>query len=96
MLKGVSFEYCRSIYNNLNVTVNRGELCAGGEEGMDSCSGFSGGPLVLFDSKEIRPSVFYLVGIVSYGPRKCGTKDWPGVYTRFSEYFDWVLSKMHE
>lgn len=33
---------------------------------------------------------WYLVGIVSFGPTKCGTKNIPGVYTRVSSYLEWL------
>lgn len=39
-------------------------------------------------------SYLYLLGVVSYGPEKCGTIGVPGVYTRVSEYIDWIESKM--
>lgn len=39
---------------------------------------------------------YSLAGIVSYGPKNCGTKDIPGVYTRVSKYIDWIQSKIRE
>jgi secreted trypsin-like serine protease len=33
---------------------------------------------------------WYLAGVVSYGPRECGTKGMPGVYTRVSSYLKWI------
>lgn len=33
-----------------------------------------------------------LVGIVSYGPKKCGKVGLSGVYTRVSEYMDWIIN----
>jgi secreted trypsin-like serine protease len=29
---------------------------------------------------------YFLAGIVSYGPKNCGTEGVPGVYTRVSKY----------
>ena len=52
------------------------ELCAGGEEGRDSCSGDSGGPLL---STGAAPMV---VGLVSFGPDVCGSAGQPASYTR--------------
>jgi secreted trypsin-like serine protease len=62
-------------------------ICAG-EEGKDSCSRDSGGPLVAFDTGA--PA---LVGIVSWGWNPCGTKNKPGVYTRVSQYIEWIAAK---
>lgn len=40
--------------------------------------------------------LFTSAGIVSYGPRNCGTPDVPGVYTRTSKYIEWIESKIRE
>jgi len=61
-------------------------LCAGFEEGQrDACSGDSGGPLVAFRADK-RAEV---IGVVSWG-LGCGAKGRPGVYTRVSEFVDWI------
>lgn len=46
--------------------------------------GDSGGPLML--KREAR---WYQVGIVSFG-NKCGEPGYPGVYTRVTQYHDWI------
>lgn len=38
-LNGVSQEKCKKMYEPFNVAINSGQLCAGGEEGFDSCGG---------------------------------------------------------
>ncbi|XP_055691133.1 uncharacterized protein LOC129794355 [Lutzomyia longipalpis] len=88
-VNGVSQESCNAIYNRQNVIIGEGQLCAGGEKGRDSCRGDSGGPLVALDNKSGRP-YWYCVGLVSFGPSPCGLEGWPGVYTRVSEYIDWI------
>lgn len=76
---------CSLVYKPSGVTLRDTQLCAGGLRGKDTCSGDSGGPLM----KRIG-SNYFLFGIVSFGPNKCGTKDVPGVYTNVAKYVDWV------
>lgn len=54
-------------------------------------SGDSGGPLFLGNDDNRRAT---LIGIVSFGPRRCGTAALPGVYTRVQSYLDWVLDSI--
>lgn len=58
---------------------------------------YLGGPLVKYYIKgdEYIP-YYYLAGIVSFGPRDCGSPDIPGVYTRVSKYVDWIKSKIRD
>ena len=57
--------------------------------------GDSGAPLLLLDAPggEIvagLPELDHVVGIVSFGPKKCGMLGKPGVYTRLSSFLDWI------
>ncbi|XP_035641829.1 tissue-type plasminogen activator-like isoform X1 [Oncorhynchus keta] len=66
-------------------------LCAGDTRGLDdACKGDSGGPLVC--PKDGRMT---LMGLISWGDG-CGKKDKPGVYTRVTQYTDWISSKKQE
>jgi len=68
--------------------INPNMLCAF-EEGEDSCQGDSGGPLFL-RGDTVEEDV--LVGLVSWG-YDCGG-DTPGVYTRISYFYDWIVETM--
>lgn len=65
-------------------------MCAGGKSGMDSCSGDSGGPLQA-PGNYSHNLKFIQYGVVSFGPRMCGTTGIPGVYTKIVYYLDWIL-----
>lgn len=61
-------------------------ICAGWRRGgFDSCEGDSGGPMVIQ-----RPDKrFLLAGVISWGIG-CAEPNQPGVYTRISEFRDWI------
>ncbi|KAK4314191.1 hypothetical protein Pmani_014524 [Petrolisthes manimaculis] len=75
----MSNSQCASAYN---FNIPNVMICAT-DAGKDTCQGDSGGPLVVPNSD----SVYSLVGITSWGIG-CATN--PGVYTRVTEYVDWV------
>ncbi|XP_070490775.1 venom protease-like [Chironomus tepperi] len=83
----VTHEDCRK---SISSTLTKGHICAGSEDGSDSCRGDSGGPLtqLRYLDEKIR-AVQY--GIVSYGPKgDCGKG--PGVYTNVHRYLQWILN----
>ncbi|KAG8236116.1 hypothetical protein J437_LFUL000479 [Ladona fulva] len=61
-------------------------LCAG-EASMDSCSGDSGGPLM------VNAGHWTQVGIVSWGIG-CGKGQYPGVYTRVTHFLPWIMKNL--
>ncbi|XP_023718273.1 CLIP domain-containing serine protease 2 isoform X1 [Cryptotermes secundus] len=91
----VSNEDCGRVYREKRLDIGDGQLCAGGVDGKDSCTGDSGGPLMStgVSSRDGR-SRYFLAGVVSFGPDPCGRKDWPGVYTRVARYTDWILNQL--
>ncbi|KAF6199950.1 hypothetical protein GE061_006248 [Apolygus lucorum] len=78
---------CIDTYRKMRVNVTQDQLCAGGKD-KDSCTGDSGGPLMFPQSGK-----FYLIGIVSFGIG-CAEPGWPGVYTRVTNYVDWIADKI--
>jgi len=61
-------------------------MCAAGDD-KDSCIGDSGGPMIMKGNgvEEDR-----LVGVVSWG-RGCADDGVPGVYSRISYFYDWIV-----
>ncbi|KAK0181221.1 hypothetical protein PV327_003523 [Microctonus hyperodae] len=76
-----SQEYCENINAKEGLTVHSSHICAiAHTTETGSCHGDSGGPLTV-DGK--------LVGLVSWGV-ECGSTKYPTVYTRVSEYLNWI------
>ncbi|XP_066497916.1 prostasin-like [Hoplias malabaricus] len=74
---------CNCLYGDVTITNNM--TCAGLlAGGKGSCQGDSGGPLV---SKQ--GGIWVQAGIVSFGV-KCALPNFPTVYTRVSEYENWI------
>lgn len=69
--------------------VSRGQLCAGGVIGMDTCKGDSGGPL-MYENESDKYKFFEAIGVVSYGPIPCGQINKPAVYTNILSYMPWI------
>ncbi|KAF0292427.1 Proclotting enzyme [Amphibalanus amphitrite] len=77
---------CRASYHHIFRITDR-MLCAGVDKGgRDTCQGDSGGPLAVTNED----GVFTMVGVVSFG-KGCAEPGSPGVYTRVSEYLDWII-----
>ncbi|XP_031616424.1 serine protease easter-like [Contarinia nasturtii] len=91
-INGVPNTHCNNMYRARLITLTTKQLCAGGEEGKDSCNGDSGGPLMVKHVLDGNAThiIYYLVGVVSFGRTPCGQAGWPGVYTRVDQYVDWI------
>lgn len=84
---------CARLFRTKGANIAGTQVCAGGAKDKDSCRGDSGGPLM----KQLpgrRANIWYMEGIVSFGPAVCGTEGVPGVYTRVSEYLEWIRVNM--
>lgn len=55
---------------------------------QDTCQGDSGAPIQVshFDAA----CVYDVIGLTSYGPPKCGSKNQYSVYTKAMYYLDWI------
>lgn len=65
------------------------QICITVTEKQSTCNGDSGGPLVVPD-EEGRPVV---IGATSFGIIFGCQSGWPGVFTRFTGYLDWIHEK---
>lgn len=88
----VPLRYCRESFENVQLTMGIGQLCAGGQQGYDSCKGNSGGPLMMAQNVEGQKKS-YVLGLVSFGAIECGI-DRPAVYTNVSYYMNWILDNV--
>jgi len=73
--------------SKIGLTVYDVFLCAGlkDEGGHDACQGDSGGPLMI----ENENKQWSIIGVVSWG-FKCAQKGIPGIYTRVSQFKQWI------
>ena len=63
-------------------------LCAADfNEGEDSCSGDSGGPILLLGRNADED---LQLGVISYGALECGHPEIPAVHARVSYVYDWI------
>ncbi|XP_066587672.1 serine proteinase stubble [Prorops nasuta] len=80
---------CESMYKNAGYIEHIPNIfiCAGWRKGgSDSCEGDSGGPMVIQRAKDKR---WILAGVISWGIG-CAVPNQPGVYTRISEFREWI------
>jgi len=81
---------CRSFFPR----VTRRHICAGGDVDRDSCNGDSGGPLIAIPAGAAPgEQQMFLMGVVSSGTKRCGIGR-PGIYTRMSDFEDWIKRTM--
>ncbi|XP_055618629.1 mite allergen Der f 3-like isoform X3 [Toxorhynchites rutilus septentrionalis] len=86
---------CQSRFDaaETKITLTANQMCAlGGKDASDTatdtCSGDSGGPLVVNHGGK-----YHLAGIVSFGVG-CGSESFAGIYTRVSNYLDWIIEQV--
>ncbi|XP_070152943.1 serine proteinase stubble [Polyergus mexicanus] len=80
---------CEAMYRNAGYIEHIPHIfiCAGWKNGgFDSCEGDSGGPMVIQRARDKR---WILAGIISWGIG-CAAPNQPGVYTRISEFREWI------
>lgn len=71
--------------------LNPSFMCAGGEKGVDTCTGDGGSPLVYpVDASNQR---YYQAGIVAWGI-ECAQENVPGVYANVAKFRSWIDQHM--
>ena len=92
---------CKETYKKRGASLSMdSQLCVGGEKGRDSCVGDSGSALMI-STTTVTPegqlnTSWKLVGIVSFGPQKCGSKNVPGVYAKVRHYIGWIKNEIEK
>ncbi|MEZ4732234.1 MAG: serine protease [Caldilineaceae bacterium] len=82
-------ETCRDFYAGYDITIDAQMLCAGYEQGgVDACVGDSGGPLLLWDNRQM---AWVQVGIISWGSG-CAEAGIYGIYTQVASFVDWIAA----
>lgn len=93
VLNIIDNKQCSSLYGTdtkLKNGITNDMLCAGELSGKrDTCQGDSGGPLQFVSPTN--KCLHYVIGITSFG-RSCGVANSAGIYTRVSQYIDWIES----
>ncbi|KAF7267619.1 hypothetical protein GWI33_019111 [Rhynchophorus ferrugineus] len=85
-----TLEQCQEVYDD---EIDDTQICIGKEKGKDTCVGDSGGPVMKPFSID-GPPKYFLVAIVSYGVKWCGTAG--AVYTNVSHYMEWILDRIDQ
>ena len=84
--------YSNDVCSNVSPRINKNwqmQLCCGDITGKrDACHGDSGSGLFL-QRNFSQTNRYTIAGIVSYGER-CASPMKPAIYTRVSNYFDWI------
>ena len=91
----ISNQDCGEAWAAISTDIDETHICAQEPE-VDTCTADSGGPLLVLESELTGgESSFVEVGITSFGIG-CANPDFPSVYTRVSEYTEWIEENLRE
>jgi secreted trypsin-like serine protease len=90
----VEHKMCEQRFQNFRLgnrfKLHESFICAGGEQGFDTCKNDGGSPLIC---KQDNEESYYLAGLVSFG-LGCGIKDIPGAYTNIFHLSKWIKNNI--
>ncbi|XP_050089588.1 CLIP domain-containing serine protease 14D-like [Anopheles aquasalis] len=81
---------CSAAYEPFGLDLQATQLCVGDNGNLDACRADSGGPLM----REI-DGAWYLLGLASFGPKRCENNKVPDVYTKVLEYTSWIQDNIN-
>jgi Trypsin len=89
----VPFQDCNDQNSYLGGIVDQSMICAGASSGgKGTCHGDSGGPLIILGNSATQD---VQVGIVSFGSSEgCSIVNYPSVFTRVSNYRQWIQDRI--
>nr|ALE15223.1 chymotrypsin-like serine protease precursor [Diatraea saccharalis] len=79
----------RECQKSFEFTLHSSHLCTGGQGGVGTCDGDSGGPITVLQN-----NVRTQVGIVSFGPSDGCQRAIPSVYTRVTSFLSWINANL--
>ena len=83
----MNLDQCKSLPGYGPAKIQEKVFCATNPH-RSTCQGDSGGPIIFTNG------VPTLVGIISWGKKRCTGDGQPGVYTRVTSYLDWIHTAM--
>lgn len=76
---------CHAAYAKTKLILDPGQFCTGGSGSSDTCRGDSGNGLY-----EVHEGLFFVQGIVSFGPSACGYEHLPSISTKVHHFAKWI------
>ncbi|XP_069125275.1 trypsin-like [Argopecten irradians] len=92
MLPVINHTDCSNLYRD---KLTSHMICAGYLDGsVDACKGDSGGPLLCQATQDGRWAILGITSWEGLDYKGCSEKKQPGVYTKVSGYYNWILTSM--